>query len=215
MPVITCIEDLKRLHQKRTPKMFWDYCESGSYTEQTFRENSSDFAQIRFRQRVARDLSGRVLESTMAGQKVTMPVALSPVGSTGMQHPDGEILAARAAARFGVPYTLSTMSICSIEDVAPASPDPFWFQLYVMTDEDFVDAIIERARKANCSALILTLDLQILGQRHKDRPVSGFGLCLHAEVEDHCPAPRRDGARFRLHHSHRHRRPGDRRAGQP
>lgn len=168
MPVITCIEDLKRLHQKRTPKMFWDYCESGSYTEQTFRENSSDFAKLRFRQRVARDLTGRVLDSTMAGQKVSMPVALAPVGSTGMQHPDGEIHAARAAAKAGVPYTLSTMSICSIEDVAAHSPDPFWFQLYVMKDEDFVDAIIERARAARCSALVLTLDLQILGQRHKD-----------------------------------------------
>ncbi|MCC6518166.1 MAG: alpha-hydroxy acid oxidase [Tabrizicola sp.] len=168
MPVITCIDDLKRLHQKRTPKMFWDYCESGSYTEQTFHENSSDFAKLRLRQRVARDLSGRVLDSTMAGQKVSMPVALSPVGSTGMQHPDGEILAARAAAKAGVPFTLSTMSICSIEDVAAHSPVPFWFQLYVMNDKDFVDAIIERARAANCSALVLTLDLQILGQRHKD-----------------------------------------------
>jgi L-lactate dehydrogenase (cytochrome) len=168
MPVITCIEDLKRLHQKRTPKMFWDYCESGSYTEQTFRENTTDFAQIRLRQRVARDLSDRRLEGTMLGEKVAMPVALSPVGSTGMQHPDGEIHAARAAAKFGVPYTLSTMSICSIEDVAAASPDPFWFQLYVMRDEDFVDRIIERARAAKCSALVLTLDLQILGQRHKD-----------------------------------------------
>jgi L-lactate dehydrogenase (cytochrome) len=148
--------------------MFWDYCESGSYTEQTFRENTSDFALLRFRQRVARDLTGRSLESTMAGQKVTMPVALAPVGSTGMQHPDGEIHAARAAAKFGVPFTLSTMSICSIEDVAAHSPDPFWFQLYVMKDEEFVDAVIERARKANCSALVLTLDLQILGQRHKD-----------------------------------------------
>ena len=173
MPVITCIEDLKQLHRKRTPKMFWDYCESGSYTEQTFRENSSDFAKLRFRQRVARDLSGRVHESTMAGQKVTMPVALAPVGSTGMQHPDGEIHAARAAAKFGVPFTLSTMSICSIEDVAAHSPDPFWFQLYVMKDEDFVDAIIERARAAKCSALVLTLDLQILGQRHKD-PKNGL-----------------------------------------
>ena len=168
MPVITCIEDLKRLHQKRAPKMFWDYCESGSYTEQTFRENTSDFTQLRFRQRVARDLTGRDLTSSMIGQKVSMPVALAPVGSTGMQHPDGEIHAARAAAKFGVPFTLSTMSICSIEDVAAASPDPFWFQLYVMKDEDFVDAIIERARAAKCSALVLTLDLQILGQRHKD-----------------------------------------------
>jgi len=168
MPVITCIDDLRRLHRRRTPKMFWDYCESGSYTEQTFRENTSDFAQIRLRQRVARDLTGRSLAGTMVGQPVTMPVALAPVGSTGMQHPDGEILAARAAARFGVPFTLSTMSICSIEDVAAHSPDPFWFQLYVMKDEDFVDAIIERARAAKCSALVLTLDLQILGQRHKD-----------------------------------------------
>jgi L-lactate dehydrogenase (cytochrome) len=168
MPVITCIEDLKRLHRKRTPRMFWDYCESGSYTEQTFRENCSDFSLLRFRQRVARDLTGRDLSSKMAGQTVAMPVALAPVGSTGMQHPDGEIHAARAAAKFGVPFTLSTMSICSIEDVAAASPDPFWFQLYVMKDEDFVDAAIERARKAKCSALVLTLDLQILGQRHKD-----------------------------------------------
>jgi len=168
MPVITCIEDLKRLHRKRTPRMFWDYCESGSYTEQTFRENTSDFSRLRFRQRVARDLSDRSLQSEMIGQKVAMPVALSPVGSTGMQHPDGEIHAARAAAKFGVPFTLSTMSIASIEDVAAHSPDPFWFQLYVMNDQDFVDAIIERARLANCSALVLTLDLQILGQRHKD-----------------------------------------------
>lgn len=168
MPVIACIDDLKQLYRRRTPKMFYDYAESGSYTEQTFRENTSDFAKIRLRQRVARDLSGRVLETTMIGQKITMPVALAPVGSTGMQSPDGEIKAARAAAKFGVPYTLSTMSICSIEDVAAASPTPFWFQLYVMRDEDFVDAIIERARKAKCSALVLTLDLQILGQRHKD-----------------------------------------------
>ncbi len=168
MPVITCIEDLRRLHARRVPRMFFDYCESGSYTEQTFRDNSSDFAQIRLRQRVARDLSGRVLSSSMIGQPVTMPVGLSPVGSTGMQCPDGEIKAARAAAKFGVPYTLSTMSICSIEDVAAASPTPFWFQIYVMRDEDFVDAIIERARAAKCSALVVTLDLQILGQRHKD-----------------------------------------------
>ena len=168
MPVITCIEDLKRLHQKRVPKMFWDYCESGSYTEQTFRENTSDFTKLRFRQRVARDLSDRKLGSEMIGQKVTMPVGLCPVGSTGMQHADGEILAARAAAKFGVPFTLSTMSISSIEDVAAHCPAPFWFQLYVMNDEDFVDALIERARAAKCSALVLTLDLQIMGQRHKD-----------------------------------------------
>ncbi len=168
MPVITCIDDLKQLYKKRTPKMFYDYCESGSYTEQTFKENTTDFAKIRLRQRVARDLTGRSTEVTMLGNPVTMPVALAPVGSTGMQCPDGEIKAARAAAAFGVPFTLSTMSICSIEDVAAQSPAPFWFQLYVMKDEDFVDAIIERARAANCSALVLTLDLQILGQRHKD-----------------------------------------------
>ena len=168
MPVITCIDDLKKLHRKRTPKMFWDYCESGSYTEQTFRENISDFGKLRFRQRVAVDMTGRTTESTMAGFPVAMPVALAPVGSCGMQWPDGEILAARAAEKFGVPFTLSTMSICSIEDVAAHTSKPFWFQLYVMRDEDFVDAIIERARKAKCSALVLTLDLQILGQRHKD-----------------------------------------------
>ena len=168
MPVITCIEDLKRLHRRRTPRMFWDYCESGSYTGQTFRENTSDFGLIRLRQRVARDLSDRDTAGAMLGQKVTMPVALAPVGSCGMQHPDGEILAARAAARFGVPFTLSTMSICSIEDVAEHAGPGFWFQLYVMRDEDFVDAIIERAKKAGCSALVLTLDLQVLGQRHKD-----------------------------------------------
>ncbi|MES2432854.1 MAG: alpha-hydroxy acid oxidase [Pseudomonadota bacterium] len=167
-PVITCIDDLKQLYKKRTPKMFYDYCESGSYTEQTFRDNTSDFAKIRLRQRVARDLTGRSTEVTMLGNPVTMPVALAPVGSTGMQCPDGEIKAARAAAAFGVPFTLSTMSICSIEDIAEHSPTPFWFQLYVMKDEDFVDAIIERARAAKCSALVLTLDLQILGQRHKD-----------------------------------------------
>lgn len=167
-PVITCIDDLKQLYKKRTPKMFYDYCESGSYTEQTFKENTTDFAKIRLRQRVARDLTGRSTAVSMLGSPVTMPVALAPVGSTGMQCPDGEIKAARAAAAFGVPFTLSTMSICSIEDVAAHSPTPFWFQLYVMKDEDFVDAIIERARAAQCSALVLTLDLQILGQRHKD-----------------------------------------------
>ncbi len=168
MPVITCIDDLKKLHKRRTPKMFYDYAESGSYTEQTFRENTSDFAQIRLRQKVAVDMTGRSTASEMAGQKVSMPVALAPVGLCGMQRADGEIKAARAAAKFGVPFTLSTMSICSIEDVAKHSPDPFWFQLYVMKDEDFVDATLERAKKANCSALVLTLDLQILGQRHKD-----------------------------------------------
>ncbi len=168
MPPITCIEDLKALHRRRVPKMFWDYCESGSYTEQTFTENCSDFAKIRLRQRVARDLTGRTTETTMMGRKVAMPVALSPVGSCGMQAADGEIKAARAAEAFGVPFTLSTFSICSIEDIAQNTKAPFWFQLYVMQDEDFVDGLIERARKAGCDALVLTLDLQILGQRHKD-----------------------------------------------
>ncbi len=168
MPVITCIEDLRQLHKRRVPRMFFDYCESGSYTEQTFRENVSDFSKLRLRQKVAVDMSDRSIAGTMLGQKVTMPVALAPVGFTGMQSADGEIKAARAALAFGVPYTLSTMSICSIEDVAEATKAPFWFQLYVMKDWDFVGAALDRARKAGCSALVLTLDLQILGQRHKD-----------------------------------------------
>ncbi len=168
MPVITCIDDLKRLHRKRTPKMFYDYAESGSYTEQTFRENTSDFAQIRLRQKVAVDMTGRSTRSTMLGEEVTMPVALAPVGLTGMQRADGEIKAARAAAKFGVPFTLSTMSICSIEDVAAHSDAPFWFQIYTLTDDDFNKRILERARAAGCSALVITVDLQLLGQRHKD-----------------------------------------------
>ncbi len=168
MTVITCIEDLKRMYKRRVPKMFYDYCESGSYTEQTFRDNCSDFSRLRLRQKVAVDMTGRTTESTMLGNKIAMPVALAPVGMTGMQHADGEIKAARAAEAFGVPFTLSTMSICSIEDIAAHTKAPFWFQLYVMKDNDFVDAAIERARKARCSALVLTLDLQILGQRHKD-----------------------------------------------
>ncbi|MCC6306482.1 MAG: alpha-hydroxy-acid oxidizing protein [Rhodobacteraceae bacterium] len=168
MAVVTCIEDLRRLYRARVPRMFHDYAESGSWTEQTFRENSADFARLRLRQRVAVDMSDRRIRGRMAGEEVAMPVALAPVGLTGMQSADGEIKAARAAAAFGVPFTLSTMSICSIEDVAGHSPAPFWFQLYVMKDQDFLAAIIERARRARCSALVLTLDLQILGQRHRD-----------------------------------------------
>ncbi len=168
MPVITTIDDLRRLHKRRTPRMFYDYAESGSWKEQTFRDNTSDFDQIRLRQRVAVDMSGRTTASKMIGQDVAMPVALAPVGLTGMQHADGEIKAAKAAEKFGVPFTLSTMSICSIEDVAEHTSAPFWFQLYVMQDEEFVDNIIARAKNAGCSALVLTLDLQILGQRHKD-----------------------------------------------
>ncbi len=168
MPIITCIEDLRQLHRARAPKMFFDYCESGSYSEQTFRDNTNDFSQLRFRQKVAVDMTDRSIAGQMLGSRVTMPVALAPIGLTGMQSADGEIKAARAAEKFGVPFTLSTMSICSIEDVAAKTTAPFWFQLYVMRDWDFVAAIIERAKKARCSALVLTLDLQILGQRHKD-----------------------------------------------
>lgn len=168
MPVITTIDDLKRLHERRVPRMFYDYAESGSWTEQTFRDNTSDFARIRLRQKVAVDMSGRSTASKMIGQDVAMPVALAPVGLTGMQHADGEIKAAQAAAAFGVPFTLSTMSINSIEDVADATDKPFWFQLYTMKDADYVRRLIERARAAKCSALVITLDLQILGQRHKD-----------------------------------------------
>lgn len=168
MPVITCIDDLKQLYRRRVPRMFYDYAESGSYTEQTFRENSSDFAALRLRQRVAVDMSGRSTASTMIGEPVAMPVALAPVGLTGMQSADGEIKAARAAAEFGVPYTLSTMSICSIEDVAAHSPKPFWFQVYTLKDDDFMSRLFDRARAANCSAIVITVDLQILGQRHKD-----------------------------------------------
>ncbi|MBB3713552.1 L-lactate dehydrogenase (cytochrome) [Limimaricola variabilis] len=168
MPTVTCIEDLKRLHKRRAPKMFFDYAESGSWTEQTFRENTTDFEKIRLRQKVAVDMSDRSTVGRMLDQKVAMPVALAPVGMTGMQNADGEIKAARAAEKFGVPFTLSTMSICSIEDVAEHTSAPFWFQLYVMRDEEFVDRIIERAKRAGCSALVLTLDLQLLGQRHKD-----------------------------------------------
>ena len=168
MPVITNIEDLKRIYARRVPQMFYDYAESGSWTEQTFRENSSDFDEIRLRQRVAVDMSGRSTSSQMIGQDVAMPVALAPVGLTGMQCADGEIKAARAAEAFGVPFTLSTMSINSIEDVAEATTKPFWFQLYTMKDEDYVRRLIERAKAAKCSALVITLDLQILGQRHKD-----------------------------------------------
>ena len=168
MPVITCIEDLRLLAKRRVPKMFYEYADSGAWTESTYRANESDFAPIRLRQRVAVDIDNRSLVSTMVGQPVSMPVALAPVGLTGMQHADGEILAARAAAKAGVPFTLSTMSICSIEDVAENTDAPFWFQLYVMRDRDFISRLIERARAAQCTALVLTLDLQVMGQRHKD-----------------------------------------------
>ena len=168
MSAITCIEDLRVLAQRRVPRMFYDYADSGSWTESTYRANESDFRPIKLRQRVAVNMAGRSTRTEMIGQQVAMPVALAPTGLTGMQHADGEILAARAAEKFGVPFTLSTMSICSIEDVAARTTQPFWFQLYMMRDRDFIVRLIERARAARCSALMLTLDLQILGQRHKD-----------------------------------------------
>jgi len=168
MPIITTVEDLRVLAKKRVPRMFYDYADAGSWTESTYRANESDFAQIKFRQRVAVNLENRSTRSTMVGQDVAMPLALAPTGLTGMQHADGEILAARAAEKFGVPFTLSTMSICSIEDVAANTSKPFWFQLYVMKDRAFVERLIDRAKAAKCSALVLTLDLQVLGQRHKD-----------------------------------------------
>jgi L-lactate dehydrogenase (cytochrome) len=168
MPVITCIEDLRVLAKQRVPRMFYDYVDTGSWTEGTYRANEADFQKIKLRQRVAVNLENRSTATTMIGVPAKMPVALAPVGSTGMQHADGEILAARACERFGVPFTLSTMSVCSIEDVAAHTKAPFWFQLYVMRDRDFIERLIDRAKAANCGALVLTLDLQILGQRHRD-----------------------------------------------
>jgi L-lactate dehydrogenase (cytochrome) len=169
MTVITTVEDLRVLAKRRVPRMFYDYADSGSWTESTYRANESDFQQIKLRQRILVNMLHRSTASTMIGQKVAMPVAIAPTGLTGMQHADGEILAARAAKDFGIPFTLSTMSICSIEDVHEGTDGhPFWFQLYVMKDRKFIESLIERARAASCSALVLTLDLQILGQRHKD-----------------------------------------------
>ena len=162
------INDYQRLAQRRVPRMFYDYADSGSWTESTYRRNSTDFERLLLRQRVAVDMTNRSTESTFVGQPVAMPVALAPTGLTGMQYADGEILAAKAAEKFGVPFTLSTMSICSIEDVAAHTTKPFWFQLYVMRDREFAGRLIDRAKAAGCSALVLTLDLQILGQRHKD-----------------------------------------------
>ena len=168
MAVIACVDDLRKQMERRVPRMFYDYCESGSWTESTFNANESDLQDIKFRQRVAIDVSERSTAMTMLGEEVPMPVALAPTGLTGMQHADGEILAAQAAESFGVPFTLSTMSICSIEDVAENTTKPFWFQLYVMRDRKFIRNLVERAKAANCSALMITLDLQIMGQRHKD-----------------------------------------------
>jgi len=168
MSVVTCVEDLRLLAEKRVPRMFYDYADSGSWTETTYRANERDFQDIQFRQRVAVNMDNRSTATTMAGQPVKMPVAIAPVGLTGMQHADGEILAARAAQKFGIPFTLSTMSICSIEDVAENTSAPFWFQLYMMRDRNAMAQMIDRAKAAGCSALVLTLDLQVIGQRHKD-----------------------------------------------
>jgi len=162
------IEDLRRIAQRRVPKQFYDYVDSGAYTEGTYRANEEDFKKITFRQRVAVNLEDRNLSSTLLGQPVSLPIAIAPVGSTGMTDADGEIKAARAAEKFGIPFTLSTMAICSIEDIAENTTKPFWFQLYVMKDRGFIERLIDRARDAKCSALVLTMDLQILGQRHKD-----------------------------------------------
>jgi L-lactate dehydrogenase (cytochrome) len=168
MTVITNIEDLRVLAQKRVPRMFYDYADSGSWTESTYRANESDFHKIKLRQRVAVNMEGRTTAAKMVGIDMKMPVTIAPTGLTGMQHADGEILAAKAAEKFGVRFTLSTMSICSIEDIAAHTTQPFWFQLYVMRDRDFIERLIDRAKAAKCDALVLTLDLQILGQRHKD-----------------------------------------------
>ncbi|WP_353234224.1 alpha-hydroxy acid oxidase [Diaphorobacter ruginosibacter] len=165
---MTCIEDLRVVAEQRVPRMFYDYADSGSWTETTYRENTSDFQPIKLRQRVAVNMEGRTTATVMAGQQASMPVAIAPVGLTGMQHADGEIHAARAAQKFGIPFTLSTMSICSIEDIAENTSAPFWFQLYMMRDRESMARMIARARDAKCSALVLTLDLQVIGQRHKD-----------------------------------------------
>jgi L-lactate dehydrogenase (cytochrome) len=162
------IEDLRQIYERRVPRMFYDYCDTGSYTGSTYVDNSAAFAKFKLRQRVAINIDNRSLKTKMAGQAVAMPVAFAPVGSTGMQHADGEILACRAAQKAGLPFTLSTMSICSMEEVAKNVSEPFWFQLYVMRDRDFSRDMVARAKAAKCSALVLTLDLQILAQRHKD-----------------------------------------------
>ena len=168
MPIITNVADLQQLAARRVPRMFYDYADSGSWTESTYRANESDFHKLLLRQRVAVNMENRSTRTTMAGVDVAMPVAIAPTGLTGMQHADGEILAARAAEKFGIPFTLSTMSICSIEDIAAHTKAPFWFQLYWMRDRDFMDRLMDRAKAAGCSALMLTLDLQVMGQRHKD-----------------------------------------------
>ena len=168
MKTMTCIEDLRQTYHRKVPRAFVDYCESGSYAEQTLRANRADLERINLRQRILHDVANRSTTTTILGEPAALPLALAPVGLTGMQHGDGEILACRAAQAAGIPFTLSTMSICSIEDVAGAVEKPFWFQLYVMKDRGFIRALIERAAAAKCSALVLTVDLQVIGQRHRD-----------------------------------------------
>jgi L-lactate dehydrogenase (cytochrome) len=168
MRTMTCIEDLRQTYHRKVPRAFVDYCESGSYAEQTLHANRADLERIALRQRVLNDVSNRSTKTTILGEPAALPLALAPVGLTGMQHGDGEILACRAAQAAGIPYTLSTMSICSIEDVAATVNKPFWFQLYVMKDRGYIRALIERAAAAKCSALVLTVDLQVIGQRHRD-----------------------------------------------
>ncbi|CAM3921599.1 L-lactate dehydrogenase [Bordetella muralis] len=166
--VITCVDDLQAIARKRVPRLFYDYVDSGSWSESTYRANSNDLARLKFRQRVGCNVADIRVNATMLGTPVTMPVGLAPAGLAGMVHADGEILAARAAAKFGVPYVLSTVSICSIEDLARHTAQPFWFQIYMLKDRGFIEQLIERARAAQCSALVLTMDLPIQGQRHKD-----------------------------------------------
>src|SRR5438309_482708 len=173
MRTVTCIEDLRQTARRKVPRAFFDYAEAGSYSEATLRANREDLERIKLRQRVLVDVSQRDLATTIMGEKVSLPLALAPIGLCGMQHGDGEILACRAAQAAGIPFTLSTMSICSIEDVAKATGKPFWFQLYVMRDRGFIKALIERAATAKCSALVLTVDLQVLGQRHGGRQLDG------------------------------------------
>src|ERR1700688_3538154 len=168
MKTMTCIEDLRQTYHRKVPRAFVDYCESGSYAEQTLRANRADLERINLRQRILRDVANRSTKTTILGEPAALPLALAPIGLAGMQHGDGEILACRAAHAAGIPFTLSTMSICSIEDVAEAVGKPFWFQLYVMKDRGFIKALIERAAAAKCSALVLTVDLQVLRQRHCD-----------------------------------------------
>ena len=191
MPVITNIEDLRVLAEKRVPRMFYDYADSGSWTEGTYRANSEDFQKIKLRQRVAVNMENRSLATKMVGMDVKMPVAIAPVGLTGLQCADGEIKAAKAAEKFGIPFILSTMSICSIEDIAANTTAPFWFQLYMMRDRDAMATMIERVRKAGCNALVLTLDLQVIGQRHKD--LKNGLTCQHHQPDDQAALVLRHG----------------------